>query len=109
FLTTDAFGRQRHSFQYMIGVNGWPDFPYPPQFESLIRGEEIHLTGDNIRIRNPWPSDPDHASGGWGAIRGVVPYQLDGAILSFSVPLRLLSDDNVDGNFLYMFSSAEYG
>ena len=30
FFTTDAVGRQKHSFQYFIGVNGWPPFPYPP-------------------------------------------------------------------------------
>ena len=107
FSTTDLYNRQGHSFQYFIV--GRPFFPYPSNFDSIIRGEEIHLTHDNIRIRNSTHSDVDPASGGWGTIRGVVPFKVNGNLLTFSAPLRVLSDHSNDGSFDYRLESYEYG
>src|SRR5262245_61037184 len=76
FSTVDSFGRQANSFQYFIV--GDPNLPYPVNFDAIIRGEEIHITLDTIRIRNSEPGVPDPVAGGWGAVRGVVPFSLNG-------------------------------
>ena len=108
FFTVDRYGRQAHSFQFYIGRStNVPRFSTRP-FASLIRGEEIRVAND-IRIRNdsPGPStDPDPNSGGWGSIRGSVPYTLDGQTMTFAVPATVL---NVQGQFGYNFLLFEYG
>ncbi|MFN8491658.1 MAG: hypothetical protein U0350_28930 [Caldilineaceae bacterium] len=107
FFTVDAFGRQKNSFQYYIV--GAPNLPYPANFDAIIRGEEIHITSDAIRIRNSAPSVPDTGAGGWGAVRGVIPFSLKGNVLTFSVPLHLISDHSLDGAFAYQLESYQFG
>lgn len=63
FFTVDALERQADSFQYYIGFQS-----FPLNFESLVRGEEIHVAGD-IRVRAPI-GDGGPGSGGWGPIFG---------------------------------------
>jgi len=112
FFTTDEYDRQADSFQYFIEADGgFPIFrgtdSYYSNLESIIRGEEIHLGGD-VRIRNALPPDPDmSSSGGWGSIRGSVPYTLSGNVLSLLVPLELSGD--TDGKFSYELMWLEYG
>jgi hypothetical protein len=111
FFTTDEYDRQADSFQYFIDADGgFPIFRgrdiYYSNLESIIRGEEIHLGGD-VRIRNALPPDPGSSSGGWGSIRGSVPYTLSGNVLSLLVPLQLIGD--TDGKFSYELMWAEYG
>jgi hypothetical protein len=112
FFTTDEYDRQADSFQYFIDADGgFPIFRgtdiYYSNLESIIRGEEIHLGGD-VRIRNALPPDPDmSSSGGWGSIRGSVPYTLSGNVLSLLVPLELSGD--TDGKFSYELMWLEYG
>ena len=112
FFTTDEYDRQADSFQYFIDADGGlPIFKgtdiYYSNLESLIRGEEIHLAGD-VRIRNTWPPDPDlSSSGGWGSIRGSVPYTLSRNVFSLLVPLQLIGDS--DGKFSYELMWTEYG
>ena len=110
FFTTDEYDRQADSFQYFIEADGgFPIFrgtdSYYSDLESIIRGEEIHLGGD-VRIRNALPPDPD-IPGGWGSIRGSVPYTLSGNVLSLLVPLQLIGDS--DGKFSYRLEWYEYG
>jgi hypothetical protein len=107
FFTLDSVGRQADSFQYFIV--GDPSLPYPENYDAIIRGEEIHITGDTLRIRNSAPPNPDPASGGWGAIRGSVPFSLDGNVLTFSTPLPLISDHSTDGHFAYRLESYVFG
>ena len=107
FFTLDSFGRQANSFQFFIV--GDPSLPYPELYDAIIRGDEVHITGNTVRIRNSVPEDPDPASGGWGAIRGSVPFSLDGNVLTFSTPLPLISDHSTDGNFAYQLQSTEFG
>ncbi|MCG8348693.1 MAG: hypothetical protein MI924_13060 [Chloroflexales bacterium] len=107
FFTVDEYGRQAHSFQYFI--IGDPDLPYPEKYDSIIRGGEIHITGNMIRIRNATPYSNDPGSGGWGTLRGVVPYYLHGNLLTFSVPLDVLSDSSLDGRFAYHLQSCQFG
>jgi hypothetical protein len=64
FFTLDSFGRQANSFQFFIV--GDPSLPYPELYDAIIRGDEIHITGNTVRIRNSVPEDPDPASGGVG-------------------------------------------
>jgi hypothetical protein len=108
FQTVDSIGRQADSFQYFIV--GDPSLPYPSNYDALIRGEELHFSGDVLRVRNATPEDPtDPAASGWGTLRGVVPYQLDGSVLTFSTPLALISDHSVDGYFSYDLMTAQNG
>ncbi|MEH1835350.1 MAG: hypothetical protein V7L29_25675 [Nostoc sp.] len=111
FFTVDQVGRQADSFQYFIDADGeLPVFrgsPYYSELESIIRGEEIHVAGD-VRIRDVFSigaSEPN--SGGWGKIRGSVPYSLDGTVLKFSAPLEFIGDS--DGLFSYQLELYEFG
>lgn len=88
FFTADDFDRQADSFQYFVGSATLPQVP--TNFDSIIRGEEIHSTG-LIPIRNAFPPDP-LATSGWGTIRGEVTFTLHGRVLRFSAPLSMLTD-----------------
>ena len=93
FFTVDPYGRPEDEFQY-----------YTPN--SIIRGGEIHITGNTIRIRSRSGSDPDPASGGWGSVIATVPYNLTGHTLTFSAPLDLFSDTEF---FTYQVGTYSYG
>jgi hypothetical protein len=97
FFSTDAPGRQADSFQYFIV--GDPTLPYPSRYDSLIRGDELHSTIDQIPIRDAVT----------GALRGSVPYSLTGAALSFSAPLSLISDHTDAGTIQYVVETYEFG
>jgi hypothetical protein len=100
FHTVDQAGRQADSFQYYVDYDTQYD-----EFRVLIRGEEIHWD-DVIPIRDRDGYGGDH-SGGWGPIRGVVPYTLDGSTLRFVVPLPLVGDS--EPPFSYRLTTVEYG
>ncbi|MHC5938115.1 hypothetical protein [Nostoc sp.] len=111
FFTVDKFNRHSNSFQYFIDPDGELPIlnasPIYSNFSSIIRGEEIPIAGD-IRIRDVFSvgaSEPN--SGGWGKIRGSVPYSLDGNVLKFSAPLQLIGDS--DGLFSYQLLLTEFG
>src|SRR4028119_1995930 len=99
FFTTDEYDRQADSFQYFMDADGgFPIFRgtdiYYSNLESIIRGEEIHLGGD-VRIRNALPPDPDmSSSGGWGSIRGSVPYTFSEHVSPLLAPLHLTRDSD---------------
>jgi hypothetical protein len=105
FFVVDDHNRQRDDFQYYIDLdNGVPTQTTP---DIIVRGPEIHIAGD-IRIRDAFPSDfSDPNSGGWGKIRGSVPFTIDGSTLRFSVPLTMLGDQ--DGLFSYVLQMVNYG
>jgi hypothetical protein len=107
FQTVDEFDRQADSFQYYI--LGDPSLPYPAYYDSIIRGDEIHVVPGVLRIRDPVPSDPDPAAHGWGPIRGEVPYRLQGNVLTFSVALSTISEHSVDGRFSYELLLTQFG
>jgi hypothetical protein len=106
FFTTDSVGRQEDSFQYYI--LGDPSLGYPAEYDSIVRGAEIPIAND-INIRNAIPGVSDSAAGGWGAIRDVVPYELNGSLLTFSAPLASLSNHSVDGHFSYDLEVFAFG
>jgi hypothetical protein len=107
FQTVDEFDRQADSFQYYI--LGDPSLPYPAYYDSIIRGDEIHVVPDVLRVRDPVPPDPDPAAHGWGPIRGEVPYRLQGNVLTFSVALSTISEHSVDGRFSYELLLTQFG
>ena len=108
FFTTDEYDRQADSFQYFIDADGGlPVYRDCSELESIIGGEEIAV-GGKVGIRNAGPPDPDlPSSGGWGSIRGSVPYTLSGNVFSLLVPLQLIGD--TDGKFSYRLEWYEYG
>jgi hypothetical protein len=107
FETRDEFGRPAEGFQYYIV--GDRSLPYPRNFDTIIRQEEIGIPDGMLRIRNAYPSDPDPRSGGWGTIRADIPYQLDRRVLIFSVDLGVVSDHSTDGHFNYELQLGGYG
>jgi hypothetical protein len=106
FFTLDGFGRQADSFQYYIDVDATVGTVGEIRFIAgiIVRGGEIHLEGD-IRVRDR-EGDGGVNSGGWGPIRGSVPFQLTGNILTFTSPWTLINDDGV---FSYALLLTEYG
>lgn len=108
-FTIDSQGRQANSFQYFIV--GDTSLTSPAKYDSIIRGEEIHLSADTLRIRNSVPPDsgPVTVTGGWGAVRGEVPFNLIGNTLTFSTPLSLISDHSLNGTVAYRLESYEFG
>ena len=108
FFTINNAGSQANTFQFYIDPNATgPNIGYGDPFNvsSLIRGGEIHISGD-IRVRDAYgEGGPD--SGGWGPIRGSVPYILDGDVLIFSTPLAIINDP--DGQFGYYLGLYVYG
>ena len=105
FFTIDGLGRAADSFQYFIV--GDPSAPYPLNYTSVIRGDEIRFDG-LITIRNVDPPDADARAGGWGTIRGEVPYSLHGRMLRFSVPLALLTSQT-SGTVDYLLETYSFG
>ncbi|HEY9811983.1 MAG TPA: PEP-CTERM sorting domain-containing protein [Candidatus Sericytochromatia bacterium] len=107
FFTTDEYDRQADFFQYYINADGGlPVYRDYSDLESIIGGEIA--VGGNVGIRNAWPPDPDwSSSGGWGSIRGSVPYTLSGNVLSLLIPLQVIGDS--DGKFSYVLQWGEYG
>lgn len=105
FLSVDEFGAQADSFQYFIDADR--EFPVPGAegLDTIIRGEEIHIAGD-VRVRQV-SGDGGPNSGGFGPIRGSVPFNLNGSVLTFSTPLQLLGDS--DGQFSYALEWYEFG
>jgi len=111
FSTLDTFGRQADSFQYYIDSNLNDPTPFNSYMvDVLIRGEEIHVGGGGIPIRDAQPfGTGGFDSGGWGPLVGSVAYSLSTlgngeAKLTFAVPTTL-----INGPFLYGVETYSYG
>lgn len=110
FSTVDEFGRQADSFQYFVDADGELPVPFggdPPysELETIIRGGEIYVASD-IPVRDVLGEGGPN-SGGWGPIRGSVPFALNDTVLTFSAPLQLIGDS--DGLFSYELLLTEFG
>jgi hypothetical protein len=107
---SDEVGTERHAFQYFIDVEpltGGDPFAGPDV--TVVRGPEIRFDHDGaLRVRaTEGPDDGDRANGGWGPLRGAVPYELDGEVVRFTLPWELVGD--TDGAFAYVVESYEDG
>jgi hypothetical protein len=111
FTTLDSNGRPQDSFQIYIAFN--PATPNPQSTTSvdvLIRGDEIHIA-HAIPIRNARPSVTDPHAGGWGAIRGSVPFKVTTlpngySLLTFDAPFALLG---IKGQFAWALETYNFG
>lgn len=118
FFTLDQLGRQAFSFQIYADSASAPasisDFYRAAAGErdasskAIVRGEEIHVN-DDLRVRGIVPFyEGEEGSGGWGPILDELPYQLEGTTLTFTAPLRSLTDAG-DGRIWFFLESYEYG
>lgn len=111
FVTLDSNGRPQDSFQIFIAFNpSTPNPANPASADVIIRGDEIHIA-HAIRIRDARPPVPDPHAGGWGAIRGTVPYHVrtepnGTAVLTFSAPFTLLG---ITGQFGWVLETTNFG
>lgn len=109
FETLDEFSRPEDSFQYEINpaFSGSLEIDGVGDIQTVVRGDEIHIARA-IRIRTALGEvDSDPAAGGWGQVRGVVPFKLEGRTLSFTASFDQLKED--DGVFAYRLFSTEFG
>jgi hypothetical protein len=96
FTTFDSVGRAANALQLYFTPQGIPNEPWTVY--TLGRVNEILGT---VRFRNGPDGadydgpDPDPLAGGWGSIRGVVPYLLLDRILSFTAPYSLIGTPDV--------------
>jgi len=111
FSSLDSNGRPQDSFQIFISFNpATPNPANPASADVLIRGDEIHIA-HALRIRDARPPVADPQAGGWGAIRGSVPFHLStqpngASVLSFSVPFALLG---ITGQFAWALETYNFG
>jgi hypothetical protein len=104
---SNVHSRQANTFQYEIDADG-SDFARPLDFtdvDSVIRGGEI-WEGHGLPIRDRDGIGDDN-SGGWGPVRALVPYELEGQTLNFTVGLSAIND--TDGHFRYRLFTTEDG
>lgn len=99
FLSADSAGAQADSFQFHLdtmgdagGTTGYP-------WETVVRGEEIHVNGDVPVRDHTLSASSEPGSGGWGPAAGSVAYSLKGKTLVFSTPFSMLKTDS--GLFSY--------
>ena len=98
FNNVDSNNRQVDSFQIDIAP-GTSAKTLQGDVSAIIRGDEIHIV-HALRMRDASPPDlSDPQSGGWGKVRGVVPISVNGAEVTFTLPLSLIGAP--DGHFAY--------
>ena len=98
---------QSDAFQYEIDVNS-TDFSHPltaSTVDAVIRGGEI-WEGRGIPVRFP-TGDGGHEAGGWGPVRALLPFDLNGSTVTFTAPLADFGDSN--GKFRYRAIATENG
>jgi hypothetical protein len=109
FSTVDSLGRAQDAFQYEIDPNSF-DINQSSflNIRSVIRGSEIGKA-NQLPIRDGFQSgvDPNPAAGGWGPVRGTVPFTLTGSRLTFAPTFSDL--DTRDGAFAYRVFTTNYG
>ena len=111
FTTLDSNGRPQDSFQIFIAFNPATPNPANPQSaDVVIRGVEIHIA-NAIRIRDARPPVADPNAGGWGAIRGAVPYHVKTepngtARLTFTASFSVLG---IVGQFGWVVETYNFG
>jgi hypothetical protein len=111
FTTLDTNGRPQDSFQIFIAFDpNTPNPASPPSADVLVRGDEIHLA-HALRVRDARPPVADPLAGGWGAIRGTVPFHINAqpngtAVLTFSAPFALLG---ITGRFAWVLETYNFG
>ena len=100
-------GTATDAFQVEIDADS-TSFEQPLVFETIdavVRGAEISQA-DGLPVRDR-EGDGGENAGGWGPVRGFVPFDLDGATLTFTTGLDLIGD--ADGKFRYRIIAIDDG
>ena len=100
-------GTATDAFQVEIDGDS-TSFDQPLLFDTIdavVRGAEISQA-DGLPIRDR-EGDGGEGSGGWGPVRGFVPFDLDGDTISFTTAWSLIGDD--DGKFRYRIIAIDDG
>jgi len=109
FFGANDLGQPNNAFQFFYDAEPTDDeVDFAGDDVVIIRGVEIRVDND-IPVRdslNPSGEDFPNAEG-WGATRGAVDYQLDGATISFTTSWELLNE--TDGVFGYRLFALEQG
>jgi hypothetical protein len=100
-------GSQPDAFLYEIDAdastfNDALDFD---DIDTVIRGAEIHK-GEGIPVRDR-DGDGGPDAGGWGPVRALLPFDLDGQTLTFTTGLSDIGDD--DSRFRYRLITIDGG
>jgi hypothetical protein len=108
FFIPDGETEQPDSFQIEIdGDHNTFDHPILfDEIDSVIRGAEIHA-GEGIPVRDREGDGGGDQAGGWGPVRALVPFELDGTTLTFTTGLETIGDQ--DGRFRYRLITIESG
>lgn len=108
FFTFDQQGRAKDQFQYWISWDlhpGDPNYPFVHP-DVLVRGPMTDTPG-GLPVCGTTGGGGPGCAGGWGPNRGIVPYQLNGSTITWSVPRDMLGDS--DGVFSYFLGVTRYG
>lgn len=108
FLPHGGGGDQPDGFQIEVDAD-YNQFDRPIAFDDIdavVRGAEI-FAGDGIPVRDRDGDGGSDRAGGWGPVRALVPFDLDGSTLTFTTGLQTLGD--ADGRFRYRLISTEGG
>ena len=103
-------GDQADTFQIEIDADH-NAFDHPIEFEeidSVVRGAEIAAgAGGSVPVREREGDGGGDQSGGWGPVRALVPFELDGSTLTFTTGLNTIGDQ--DGKFRYRVITMDSG
>jgi hypothetical protein len=111
FYTLDSASRPTDSFQYFINPN-WPgntqdlQLSYG-QFRDVVRGDEIHTSGQLLIRDATIPAHPDPTSGGWGPVLAGLPFDVNGGNLTFTATYNELRAPK--GTFSYEAYTTHFG
>ena len=114
FKSVDFAGRQADSFQIFICFNRKTLNPSVPDLvDVIIRGEEIHSL-NRIPVRDARPRERQRSAGGWGAVRGTLPYTVHRekfqTVLIFEAPFYMLGVNRLTHrSFAYQFDIYRFG
>jgi hypothetical protein len=110
FKTVDSLGRHLDSFQYEIVPNTSTPIDQLPfaSVGAVIRGDEIG-SGHVVPIRNGFSKgvDPNPAAGGWGTVRGTMPFTVSGNNLTLTASFNQIGTNN--GVFSYRVFTTNFG
>jgi hypothetical protein len=105
-------GGQPDTFQ--IEIDGdHSTFDHPIEFDeidSVVRGAEISANDGTLPVRDGGDGGGGGGgdqSGGWGPVRALVPFEVDGSTLTFTTGLSTIGDQ--DGIFRYRVITMENG
>jgi hypothetical protein len=102
-------GDQPNTFQIEIDADH-NTFDHPIEFQeidSVVRGAEIAAGSIPVREREGAGDGGSEQSGGWGPVRALVPFELNGSTLTFTTGLNTIGDQ--DGKFRYRVITMDSG